>query len=56
MGLAAFDVLDPNLSTPFRCIKVLKGPNIFLSNISIDASDIYHLLNIIRVRLHIFDV
>jgi hypothetical protein len=56
MSLATFDVLDPNLLTPFRCIKVFQGPTIFSSNISIDVSDIYLLLNANRVRLHLLDV
>ena len=41
LGLVQGNVLDPNLPTPFRCIKVLQGPTIFLSNINIDISDIY---------------
>ena len=48
-----FDVLDPNFLTPFRCIKVLHGPTIFLSNINIDLRNIYTSLNAIRVKLHL---
>jgi hypothetical protein len=44
--------LDPNLSIPFKCIKVLQEPIIFLSNINIDVRDIYFSLNAIRVKLH----
>jgi hypothetical protein len=53
-SLATFIVLDHNLPTPFRCIKVLQKPIIFPSNISIDIRDIYLSLNAIRVRLHLF--
>jgi len=56
MSLTAFDVLDPNLSTPFQCIKVPQELTIFQSNISINVRDIYPLLNTIRVRLHILGV
>jgi len=56
MSLTAFDVLDPNLSTPFQCIKVPQELTIFQSNISINVRDIYPLLNTIRVRLHLLGV
>jgi hypothetical protein len=52
MGLAIFDVLDPNLPILFRCIKVLQGPTIFPLNINIDITNIYPSLNAIRVKLH----
>jgi hypothetical protein len=49
MDLDTFDVLDLNLLTPFKCIKVLQRPTIFLSNINIDVRDIYTSLNAIMV-------
>jgi hypothetical protein len=41
-----------NFPTSFRCIKALKWPTIFSSNIKTDVRDIYLSLNVIRVRLH----
>ena len=52
MSSTLSDVLDPNLPIYFRCIKVLQGSTIFPSNINIDVRDIYHSLNVIRVKLH----
>jgi uncharacterized membrane protein len=56
MDLLTFEVLDLNLPTPFKYIKVLQEPTIFSSNTNIDVIDIYPLLNAISVRLLLLDV
>ena len=56
MDLLAFEVLDLNLPTHFKYIKVLQEPTIFSSNTNIDVRDIYPSLNAISVRLLILGV
>jgi len=45
MDLVTFDILNYNLPTHFRCVKVFQGPTIFLSNINTDVKYIYPSLN-----------